>query len=107
MIIDLTVGIPDSFRQMAVRELQILFDGVVVRTLNIPDALSQTMDTPDIGPIQFINLQVPDSATITIELRGIYKTGGMSAPLVHEFTIVDGMPQPPSDIFDITILRTA
>lgn len=95
--VNLIVTIPDSIKKsdIVTRELQVLIDGVV----------RQTVDMPDKGQTKIIGLHVQDTTTITLELRGIYATGAMAAPLVHEFIIVDGVPCPRSDIFDITIMK--
>ena len=95
--IDLAIGVPDSLKKsdIVARELQILVDGL----------LSQTIDVPDSGQVDVIGLNVLGDSTITIELRGIYGSGAMSAPLVHEFLVSSGNPEPQSDIFDITVLR--
>jgi hypothetical protein len=77
------------------RELQVLTDGFLARTINIQNN----------GQISIEDLEVADNTTITIELRNIYDCGGMSAPLVYEFIIAGGIPQPQSDIFQVTITK--
>jgi hypothetical protein len=94
--ISFTIDIPDILKKADVnRELQVLTDGFLVRTINIQNN----------GQIGIENLEVVDNTTITVELRDVYGNGGMSAPLVHEFTITDGTPQPQSDIFQVTIAK--
>jgi len=95
--IDLIIVIPDSLKKSDIitREMQVLVDGVLFRTIN----------ASDIGQTKVTGLQISDNTTITIELRGIYDTGAMSAPLVYEFVVIDGVPYPRSEIFDITILK--
>jgi hypothetical protein len=95
--IDLVVIIPDILKtsNIATRELQVLVDGLPVATVTAPDN----------GQVEVSNLQVCDSTTITVELRGIYDTGVMAAPLVHEFIILDGIPNPRSELFHIVILK--
>jgi len=93
--IDLVVIIPDlKTSGIVARELQILVDGVPTITLNVTD-----------NRVEVTDLKVCDDTTITIELRGIYGTRAMAAPLVHEFIIVDGIPKPRSELFNITILK--
>ncbi|MFA5767154.1 MAG: hypothetical protein WC919_04480 [Candidatus Paceibacterota bacterium] len=95
--INLVVVIPDVLKtpNIITRELQVLADGVSVAML----------DASDKGQVEVNNLQVRDSTTITIEMRGIYDTGAMSAPLVHEFIILDGIPEPRSELFNTIVLK--
>jgi len=95
--IDLVVVIPDVLKtsDIITRELQVLADGKPVATI----------DASDRRQVEVSNLQVRDSTTITVEMRGIYSSGAMSAPLVHEFIILDGIPEPRSELFNIAILK--
>jgi len=95
--IDLVVAIPDVLKtpDIITRELQVLADGKPVKIV----------DASDKRRIEVAGLKISDSTTITIEMRGIYETGAMSAPLVHEFIVVDGIPEPRSELFNITILK--
>jgi len=94
--INLTINISDTIKKVGVdRELQILTDGLLARTINILNS-RQTI-------IEY--LEVVDNTMITIELRDVYDNGGMSAPLIYEFVVVDGIPQPQSDIFQVTVTQ--
>lgn len=93
--IDMVITIPEVLKKSEAtsREVQILIDGMPFKTVN--DRNVESIEIPD--------LQIVDNTTITIELREVCGTT-MSAPLVHEFMVVDGYPKPQSDIFDIAIL---
>jgi hypothetical protein len=93
--IDMVITIPEVLKKSEAtsREVQILIDGMPHKTIN----------DRDIESVEISELQVVDNTTITIELREVCGTT-MSAPLVHEFMVVDGYPSPQSDIFDIVIL---
>jgi hypothetical protein len=95
--IDLVVVIPDVLKipNIITRELQVLANGVPVATI----------DASDRAKVEVNNLQVSDDTTITIEMRGIYDTGAMSAPLVHEFIILNGIPEPRSELFNTLVLK--
>jgi hypothetical protein len=95
--IDLVVVIPEILKtsNIITRELQVLTDGKLVATI----------DASDRGQVEVRDLQVCDSTTITIEMRGIYDSGAMSAPLVHEFIILDGIPEPRSELFNTVVLK--
>jgi hypothetical protein len=95
--IDIVMNIPDDLKNpnVATRELQVLIDGKLLTT----DTVSET------GRCLVKKIPVIDSTTITLELRGIHSSGAMDAPFVHEFIIVDGLPNPQSDMFNITILK--
>lgn len=93
-IIDLNIIIPASFKkqEMLSLELQILVDGVVAKTVNTVDSR-----------MEVCGLEISDTTTITLELRGIYNSSNMSSPVVHEFSIVNNAAVPHSDFFDIKI----
>jgi hypothetical protein len=95
--IELMITISEVLKKEGIvrRELQVLEDGILSHTINIPE----------LGGTQICPLSVDEAATITIELRDIDKDGGMSAPLVYEFVIVDDFVKNKSDIFDVKILR--
>jgi hypothetical protein len=96
-IVNLEIVVIEALNKTGVvgRELQILNDGLPSKTINIAD-------------LNLVNMKVPDvdiSTTITIELRDIDSIGTMSSPLVYEFVVTDGMPQPESEFFKVFMVR--
>ena len=94
--IDLVIDIPEVLQKPHIvkSELQILKDGILYKSIIVERPRHMVIDMP-----------VQDSTTITVELRGIYESGVMDTPVIHEFVIVDGLPVPRSELLGITIFK--
>ena len=96
MATDLVITINNTIQRVGVasRELQVLSDGLLSKTIDL-----------DVADVTIPPVSIDEAATITIELRDVEPSGAMSAPLIHEFVIVDGVPKPQSDIFHVEVRK--
>ena len=96
--VELSVYIPCSLKKSNITsyELQVLLNGKLSASCIILYRYGK------VGGIV-----VEDDTIITLELRGIHADKTMDAPIVHEFTIVGGHPEPKSDLFGIKVLKAA